>query len=131
MAQLEVEVILLRQLASELATPIVIVDAEGDLLYFNEAAEAVVGRRFEDTGEIGRHEWAARFQPTRIDGVAIKPEKEFLAEALDGRRPIHGRFWMRGLDGLRRLVEGTSIPLIGQNGRHLGAFAFFWEIDQE
>jgi PAS domain-containing protein len=130
-AQREVEVILLRQLASELATPVVIVDAQGDLLYFNEAAEAIVGRRFEDTGEIRRDEWSARFQPTLVDGAPIKPEEQLLAETVDQHRPIHGRFWMRGLDGVRRLVEGTSLPLVGQNGRQLGAFAFFWEIDRQ
>ncbi len=131
MAQREVEMILLRQLASELATPVVIVDDAGDLVYFNEAAEAVVGRRFEDAGEIRRDEWTARFQPTLADGAPIKSEDQLLAETIDGRRPIHGSFWMRGLDGVRRLVEGTSIPLVGQNGRHLGAFALIWEIDRE
>lgn len=130
MAQREVEVILLRQLASELATPVVIVDVQGDLLYFNEAAEAIVGRRFEDTGEIRRDEWSSRFQPTQVDGAPIKPEEQLLSQTVDQRRPIHGRFWMHGLDGVRRLVEGTSLPLIGQNGRHLGAFAFFWEIEE-
>jgi PAS domain-containing protein len=130
-AQHEVEVILLRQLASELATPVVIVDAQGDLLYFNEAAEAIVGRRFEDTGDIRRDEWSARFEPSQVDGSPLKPEEQLLSETVDRHQPIHGRFWMRGLDGVRRLVEGTSLPLIGQNGRHLGAFAFFWEVDRQ
>ncbi|MBW2374226.1 MAG: PAS domain-containing protein, partial [Deltaproteobacteria bacterium] len=40
----DVELILLRQLASQLAMPIIVVDPRGDLLYFNEAAEAILGR---------------------------------------------------------------------------------------
>lgn len=131
MAQRDVEVILLRQLASELATPVVIVDSAGDLLYFNEAAEAIVGHRFEATGEIRREEWAGRFHPSHVDGTPIKLEDPVLSQTLEPRSPVHGRFWMRGLDGVRRLVEGTSLPLIGQNGRQLGAFAFFWEVDSE
>ena len=130
MPQREVEVILLRQLASELAIPILIVDPDGDLVYFNEAAEAIFGRRFEDTGEIKREEWGSRFQPTTEDGVPLKPEERLIG-VVDSVRPVHRRFWIRGLDGVRRLIEGTSLPLLAQNGRNLGAFAFFWEIDSE
>ena len=47
--------------------------------------------------------------------------------AVEQRRPAHGRFWIRGLDGQRRRLEVTAIPLLGQADRHLGAAAIFWE----
>lgn len=48
MAQREVELILLRQPASYLTIPIFVVDTKGTLIYFNEPAEVLVSRRFEE-----------------------------------------------------------------------------------
>jgi PAS domain-containing protein len=46
MPQLEIEMILMRQLASYLAMPIFIVDPVGNLVFYNEPAESILGRRF-------------------------------------------------------------------------------------
>jgi PAS domain-containing protein len=129
-AQQEIEVILLRQLASHLATPILVVDPKGDLVYFNEPAEAILGRRFDETQEIKRAEFAGIFQPSDEHGVPLRPDEQPLALASDGLAPAHRRFWIRGLDGVRRHIEGHAFPLIGQNHRLLGAFALFWEIHE-
>jgi hypothetical protein len=43
MAQPEIAIVLMRQLASTLAVPILIVDRERDLLFFNESAEPILG----------------------------------------------------------------------------------------
>jgi len=43
--------ILARELATNLATPIYIADAEGDLVYFNEPAEQIAAGRFVERGE--------------------------------------------------------------------------------
>jgi hypothetical protein len=36
---------------------------------------------------------------------------------------------IRGLDGIERDIEVTAVPIHGQGGRKLGAFAIFWEMD--
>ena len=41
--------------------------------------------------------------------------------------PAHRTMGLLCFDGVRRLLEVTAIPLIGQSGRMLGAFAVFWE----
>jgi PAS domain-containing protein len=64
MAQREIEVIMLRQLASYLAMPIFIVDPRGSLDFYNEAVEIILGKRFEETGEMSAEEWSTAFQPT-------------------------------------------------------------------
>ena len=46
--------ILAKDLASRLATPVFVVDHEGSLLYFNEAAEPVLGVPYAETGEMPR-----------------------------------------------------------------------------
>jgi PAS domain-containing protein len=127
MAQKPVEIILMRQLASYLAMPIFVVDPAGRLLYYNESAELLLGRRYEDTGEMPLEEWSAIFTPTAEDGSLIPPEALPLVIALEKHQAAHRAFWIRGLDGVRRRIEVTAFPLEGQGRRRLGAVAIFWE----
>ena len=128
MAQREIEVILTRQLASYLAMPIFIVDGAGTLVFYNESAESILGQRFEETGEMPAAEWSSRFRIVGDDGTPIPPERLPLMIALQEKRPAHTLFWILGLDNVRRHIETTAIPLIGQAGRYLGALAIFWEV---
>jgi PAS domain-containing protein len=127
MAQKPVEIILMRQLASYLAMPIFVVDPAGRLLYYNESAELLLGRRYEDTGEMPLEEWSAIFTPTAEDGSLLPPEALPLVIALEKHQAAHRAFWIRGLDGVRRRIEVTAFPLEGQGRRRLGAVAIFWE----
>ena len=128
MFQKEIELILARQLASYLAMPIFIVDPQGTLVYYNEPAERILGRRFAETGEMPVGEWSTIFKPMDEEGVPLMPEALPLVIALTERRPAHGSFWIRGLDGVLRHIEVTAFPLIGQAERYLGAIALFWEV---
>ncbi|MFN2136754.1 MAG: hypothetical protein ACK2UK_12420 [Candidatus Promineifilaceae bacterium] len=129
MSQKEIELILSRHWAGHLQTPIFLVDPEGNLLYYNEPAEQILGRRFAETGPMSAEEWSTAFMASDEEGVALKPEELPLAIALAKRRPAHRRFWIVGLDNVRRYIETTGLPLIGQADRFLGAIAFFWELD--
>jgi len=125
--QHQVEVILMKQIASYLATPIFVVDPSGNLLFFNEPAEAILGRRYDEAGEMPQSEWSTIFTPTDKDGAPIPPDEVPLARALGERRPAHGTMWLKGLDGADRHISVTAFPLIGQHDRNLGAVAIFWE----
>jgi PAS domain-containing protein len=127
MAQQEIEVILARQLADYLALPIFLVDTDGNLLFYNEPAEKVLGHRYADTGSMPAADWATIFQPVDEDGNPLAAESLPLMVALSKCRPAHGDFWIRGLDGIRRHIQVTAFPLIGQSERYLGAVAIFWE----
>ena len=85
MSHKEIELILARQLASYLDVPILIVDPAGDLLFFNESAEPIVGRRFDETGVIRRGEWSRIFQPTDDDGTPVPREQQALFIATERR----------------------------------------------
>ncbi|HEX2221895.1 MAG TPA: PAS domain-containing protein, partial [Candidatus Limnocylindria bacterium] len=63
MAQQPIELILMRHLASRLAVPVFIVDAAGDMVYFNEPAERVLGRRFNEVREMPFDQWTTAFLP--------------------------------------------------------------------
>ena len=127
MAQRELEIIITRQLAGYLATPIFLVDPAGDLLFYNEPAELILGLRFDETGAMPASEWATIFRPTDDDGAPIPSERLPLVVALRLRRPAQDTFWIEGLDHVRRRIEVTAIPLIGLEQRFLGALAIFWE----
>lgn len=131
MAQQEIELILSRQLASYLSVPILIVGPGGDLIYFNESAEEILGRRFDETGVIRRGEWSSLFRPTDDDGAAVPREDQPLFIATEHRRPAYRRSWIRGLDGVDRRIEGIAFPLRGLRDRFLGAVGIFWEIGGE
>jgi PAS domain-containing protein len=128
MSQKEIEVILARQLASYLAMPIFIVDPQGTLVFYNEPAEAILGCRFEETGEMRAGEWSTIFNPVDEKGTPLPPEALPLVIAYTELRPAHRRFSIRGLDNVLRHIEATAFPLIGQSERYLGAIAIFWEV---
>jgi PAS domain-containing protein len=127
-SQQEIEIILCRHWASHLQTPVFLVDPEGTLLYYNEPAESILGRRFAETGPMSAAEWSTAFKATDDRDVPLEPDELPLAIALAERRPAHKRFWIVGLDNVRRYIETTGLPIIGQADRFLGAVAFFWEL---
>jgi PAS domain-containing protein len=131
MSAKEVEMILARHLASYLAVPIFIVDPDGTLLYYNEPAESLLGSRYEETGEMRVEEWATQYVPMGDDGAPLAPQALPLVRALGNRRPAHGAFWIRGMDGVPRHIQVTAFPIIGQAERYLGAMALFWESQAE
>ncbi len=127
--QQSIEVILMRQLASYLVMPMFLADPIGNLLFYNEPAEALLGRRFDEIGPMGLEVWSTIFKPTDDNGAPIPPDEVPLVVALQHRRPAHSTLYITGLDGVSRRLEVTAFPLVGQGGRHLGAVAMFWEID--
>lgn len=127
-SQKEIELILARQLASYLVMPIFIVDPQGNLIYYNEPAEMILGRRFEETGEMPVEVWSTIFNATDEDGKPLAPESLPLVIALIQHRPAHRDMWIQGLDGVRRSIEVTAFPINGQAERYLGALAIFWEV---
>lgn len=130
-SQKAVEIILARQLASYLATPIFIIDPQGNLIYYNEYAERILGLRFDETGEMPASEWGTIFTPMTDDGTLILPENLPLFIAFNERHPAHSRFWICGLDNVKRHIEVTAFPLLGQGERYLGAVAIFWELPDD
>jgi len=125
----DIELILLRQWASYLTMPIFLCDHDGHLLFYNEAAEPLLGRRYDEAGEMPVSELATIFETKREDGSEMNAQDLPLAVALRNGRPAHDRIRMKGLDAVWRTIEITAFPIEGQRDRHLGAVALFWEVD--
>jgi PAS domain-containing protein len=128
MPQQAIEVILMRQLASYLAMPIFVVDPDGNLLFYNEPAETLLGRPFDETSEMPMAEWSTAFEPLDEDRRPLPPESLPLVIALRRREPAHKTIHITGLDRVARQIEVTAFPLVGQGGRLLGAAAMFWGV---
>ena len=126
MAQQPIELILLHHWASYMAIPIGVLDTEGNLVYYNEPAEALLGSRFDDVGEINAKEFTELGSPTGVDGEPLATEELPLVIALTEARLAHRTLRFRGLDGAWREMESAAFPVIGQGGRLLGAVAI-WE----
>jgi PAS domain S-box-containing protein len=127
--QQPVEMILLRQLASYLAIPMWMMDDTGNLIYYNEAAEGLLGIRFDDVGPITSENLVGAWHVTQLDGSAL-PEYDFpVMTALSKRKPAHQAIRFQGMDGVWRAVEVTALPIEGQGERFLGVLATFWEVE--
>jgi PAS domain-containing protein len=128
MPQRPIELILMRELAGHLATPIFIVGVDGALLYCNPPAESILGVRFDESGPMPMSEWSTAFQAHDADGRSLDPDRLPLVVALREGQPAHGRFRIRAIDGTVRDLAVTAVPLVGLGADLVGAAALFWEV---
>jgi PAS domain-containing protein len=122
-----IELILIRQLASYLVMPIFIVDKSGCLLFFNESAEAILGRRFEETGAVPKEELERMFKPMDETGAPLHIDEVPVIKAIMTQKPAHRKLLITGTDGKQRVIEATGFPLIGIDHEVLAGVAIFWE----
>ena len=122
-----IERILVRHLGSRLAVPLFLIDTDGTLVFYNEAAEQLLGQRFDEAGEMSFDAWTAAFAVRDKSGQPLEIDELPLVQALRKRRPAYARFDITGMDGAMRSLEVAAFPLQGQGGSRLGAVALFWE----
>jgi PAS domain-containing protein len=125
--QKELVLILAREFASKLATPMFVADRHGDLVFYNEPAEEVLGRTFAEAGEMPAGQWTLLFRPEDLQGRPLSLEAMPSGIALRERRPAHGTFRITGLDGRRRVVSVTAFPLFARAEEFSGMVSIFWE----
>ena len=119
----EIEFILDRQLSEYLSSPIAIVDHDGRMIYYNESAEFILGKKFNESGEIESREWDERFHDETKSNMIKMLDLPFL-KVLSGRTIIEGEFWMRNFEEIDQKVRFICIPLVGMAQRELGAIVF-------
>lgn len=127
MPQQPIELILLRHLASRLAIPVFIVDPNGDMIYFNEAAEGVLGRRYDEIRTMPFEEWTTAFLP-RAESSPLSGDDLPLAVAVRERKPDHREIDITDAEGNPRRIGVSAFPIEGSDGTLAGAVAMFWEV---
>ena len=123
--------ILARELAANLATPMFLLDARGMLVYFNDAAALLIGRTLAEMGEIPGSELHSALSMTTLDGRPVRLRDSASGIAFFERRPAHKRLIAHSYDGVRRVVEATAYPLFGANSEMDGVVSVFWEHTEE
>ena len=127
--QKPIELILARNLMSSLSTPAFLVDQGGTLVFYNEAAGALLGKRFEEVGKVGAEEWGTMFGPFDADGSPIPYDELPLVLSVRQGRPAHSVFSIRSAEGTQHEIEVSAFPILTAHGSR-GAIAVFWPTDQ-
>jgi PAS domain-containing protein len=125
MDQKPLELILARNLLTSLSTPAFLVDESGALIFYNEAAGALLGISFEESGRMPAEEWSHAVGPFGDEGTPIPIEELPTTKALRQGRPAHGGFKVRSVRGEEYEIESTALPIVAEGGQE-GAMIFFW-----
>jgi PAS domain-containing protein len=129
--QKPLELILARNLVNSIATPAFLVGTDGTLLFYNEAAGALLGVPFEEIGRMEPGEWIDSFGPFDEDGNPIPVADLPLTVALRDGRPAHSKFKIRSTKGEHHEIAASGVPIIGKEHGASGAIVFFWPLDED
>jgi PAS domain-containing protein len=121
--------ILAREFAANLATPMFLIDANGVLVFYNDAAALLLGKPFAELGEIPAGEFGAVLELATPDGEIVRRRDSPAGIAFFQRRPAHATVLATAYDGVRRAYEATAYPLFASEGDMHGVISVFWEGD--
>ena len=124
--QKQLLLILAREFLSNLSTPSLIADAEGNLVFYNEAAEGVVGRRFSEAGEMPLEQWLEAFEPRQSNSSPLPEARRPTRIAFEDRRAAHEVYLVTSADGVEREIEVSAFPLFAHAEEFVGVVAIFW-----
>jgi PAS domain S-box-containing protein len=120
--------ILAREFASNIATPVIVMDENGRLVFFNEPAEQILGQTQAEVGELAPHEWSRIFKVEKLDGGEVALDEMPVGIAHLHRCPAHDTLAFTTPDGTRHEIEVTAFPLLGREEDYFGVVAIFWEL---
>ena len=118
------ELILARNLMTSLSTPAFLTDERGALIFYNEAAGALLGKRFEELGGAGERVWDT-IGPFDAAGERVAIDNLPLTLALRDGSPAHSSVRIHTFNGREYEVEVSALPIVTGEGAR-GAMAFFW-----
>jgi PAS domain-containing protein len=118
--------ILARELAANLATPMFLIDAAGILVFCNEAAELLLGKSYSEIGGITALEFGAMLELGNVDGTPLRRRDSPAGVAFYDREPAHRTLLATTLEGTRQPFEVTAYPLFGHVDEMHGVLTVFW-----
>lgn len=138
-AQKPLELILARNLLTSITTPAFLVDRTGALLFYNEAAGALLGIPFEELGRMEPEQWTRLFRPfTDGDGDGdgggegpVDIETLPLTIALRDGRPAHTTLTIHSAKTGDHEIAASAMPIVGQSEEASGAIVIFWPLDED
>jgi PAS domain-containing protein len=127
--QKPLELILARNLLTSLSTPAFLVDPEATIVFYNEAAAALLGRSFEEAGQMTAEEWTKAFGPFDRDGAPMEVDTLATTEAIRAGRPAHATFTIRAANGVPTTIESSAFPIVASEEGSSGAMILFWPLN--
>ena len=106
-------------------------DERGNLVFFNEPAEQIIGQKQAEVGELAPDRWGQLFDVERLDGSPIRFDEMPAGIAHAELRPAHDTLAFTTTDGVRHEIAVTAFPLMGREQELLGVVAVFWERPEE
>ena len=119
--------ILARELAANLATPMYLIEAASTLVFSNEAAELMLGKTWAAMGEMTAEQFGTMLDLAEPDGTPMRKSDSPAGVAFFQRAPSHKRVIATTLDGKRTTFEATAYPLFGRTEDMHGVLTVFWE----
>jgi PAS domain-containing protein len=129
-AQKPLELILARNLLTSISTPAFLLDHHGAMVFYNEAAGALLGRSFEDAGRMNPEEWISAYGPIDDDGKPIPLDDLPGTQAVRQGRPEHGVYRLRSVGGTEHQIESSTFPIVASEEGSSGAMVLFWPLDE-
>jgi PAS domain-containing protein len=121
-----------KHLAESVTTPMLLVAADGTLVFYNEAAEGLFGTPFTEVGQMPAADWGTKFN------VRGRDHQPFPLEAMPGwiemqgsDRPTTGHVRLTTLDGTDRWLAVCAFPLYTSQQQFEGGLVLLWQEDEE
>jgi PAS domain-containing protein len=130
-AQKPLELILARNLITSISTPAFLLDDESHLVFYNEAAGALLGTSFEESGRMDPADWTSTFGPFDDDGEPIDIDTLDVTESILAGRPAHASFCIKSTAGETHAIEASAFPIVASERGSSGAMILFWPRDGE
>ena len=109
---------------TSLSTPAFLTDERGALIFYNEAAGQLLGKRFEEIGGLAERVWDV-VGPFDRSGERLPIDDLPLTLALRDGSPAHATVRIRSFTGVEHEIEVSALPIVTGHGSS-GAMAFFW-----
>lgn len=129
LAQRPLELILARNLLANISTPAFLADHQATMVFYNEAAEGLLGIPFQHAGSMDPEEWGARFGPFDDAGERIPFEEVPLTIALREGRPVHAPLYIHSAHGEVHHIEVSAFPLTTDE-ESTGVIGIFWRTEE-
>jgi len=125
-----IELILARNLVSNIRLAALLLDADGVIVYYNDAAGELIGRRFEEIGPLSRDQWNSEYGPFDEFGAVIPTDGMPVTVALREGLPATDRVSVRFKPEELIDIEVSALPLTTVQGFQ-GAVVVFWRTDDD
>ena len=130
--QKPLELILARNLLTSISTPGFLLDAEAAVVFYNEAAAALLGRSFEEAGpDGGRAVDRRRSARSTCGGTPLEVDALTTTEAIRKGRPAHATFTIKAAGGDDAGDRGQRASRSSPPRRaRPGAMILFWPLSE-